>query len=318
MRIVITVLAVVSLSVVVIGAKPPQAPAGKNLSWAFPMAPERNEPPIPDGTDAKHLPGSTKAYTQMQIDDLANPPDWYPNEHGAAPTIVTSGAGNKGFACGSCHLMSGQGHPESSDLVGLSTDYIVEQMQDFKSGMRKDAVRMNGIAQNTSDDDVQKAAEYFSSLKPTPWVKVVEADMVPKSYLGPGRMRFAEPAGGMEPIGNRIIELPVDAAQARARDPHSGFIAYVPKGSIAKGQALAASGGGKTLSCGICHGEGLTGAGDMPRLAGLHPIYVVRQLYNFQTGASNGDAAQLMKPVAANLTDEDIIDLAAYAASLAQ
>ena len=28
-------------------------------------------------------------------------------------------------------------------------------------------------------------------------------------------------------------------------------------------------------------------AGDVPRLANVHPIYLVRQLYNFQTGANN-------------------------------
>jgi cytochrome c553 len=318
MRTVIAVLVVASISVLAIGAKPPQAPAGKNLSWAYAPAPEKNEPPIPDGPDAKHLPGSTKAYTQMQIDDLANPPDWYPDEHGALPQIVANGSANKGFACGSCHLMSGLGHPESSALAAFSAEFIVQQMADFKSGVRKDPARMNGIAQSTSDEDVQKAAEYFASVKPVAFGKVMEADMVPKSYVGPGRMRFAVPDGGMEPIGNRIIELPEDVAKARSRDPHSEFIAYVPTGSIAKGAALARTGGsGKTLACDICHGEGLKGIADAPRLAGVHPIYLVRQLYGFQTGTRNGAAAQLMKPVVANLTDEDILNLAAYAASLA-
>ena len=35
-------------------------------------------------------------------------------------------------------------------------------------------------------------------------------------------MRFAEPNGGMEPIGNRIITLPQDQTGHQAR-PHSGF-----------------------------------------------------------------------------------------------
>ncbi len=244
-------------------------------AWAFPLMPEKNEPPIPDGTEAKHLPGSTRAYTQTQIDDLSNPPDWYPDQHGPLPPIVASGNANKGFACGSCHLMSGHGHPESADLVALPSGYITQQMADFKSGVRKDAVRMNGVAENTSDEDVQKAAEWFTALKPSPWIKVMEIDMVPKSYIGPGRMRFALPEGGIEPIGNRIIELPEDAAKARSRDPNSGFIAYVPKGSIAKGQALArtsGSGRGRTLACGACHGDGLRGTGYAPRLAGLHRV----------------------------------------------
>ena len=49
-------------------------------------------------------------------------------------------------------------------------------------------------------------------------------------------MRMPLPGAGDEPIGKRIIELPQDPAGAESRDPHSGFIAYVPKGSIAKGK----------------------------------------------------------------------------------
>lgn len=300
-------------------ALPPQAPAGKNLSWAFPAMVEKNEPPVPDPDGPLHRPGSSKAYTQMQIDDLSNPPDWYPDEHGALPDIVRSGAGNKGFACGSCHLMSGHGHPESSDIAGLPAEYIIDQMDDFKSGDRKDnAMRMNTIAEATSADDVRAAAAYFAALKPQPGVKVVEAADVPVSYLGPGRMRFAVNGGGMEPIGNRIIELPQDVAAARTRDPHTQFIAYVPPGSLAKGKALAETGGGgKTISCSTCHGQDLKGMGNIPRLAGMHPTGLARQLYNFQTGASHGASSQLMQSIVANLTDEDILDLAAYASSLA-
>jgi cytochrome c553 len=315
MRNLLCVLGIVLLLALATRAIPPQAPAGKNLSWAFPAAVEKNEPPVPDPAGPRQLPGSTKSYTQAQIDDLANPPDWYPDEHGAAPDIVRSGAGNKGFACGACHLMSGHGHPESADIAGLPAAYIIEQMADFKSGDRKDPARMNTIAQSTTGDDVRAAAAYFASMKAAPGVKVVEADSVPVTYLGPGRMRFVAAGGAMEPIGNRIIEVPVDVAAARSRDPHTQFIAYVPVGSLAKGEMLAKTGGAAGIPCAICHGDGLKGMGSAPRLAGNHPIALVRQLYNFQTGASNGVGAQMMQPVAANLSDEDILDLAAYAAS---
>ena len=155
--------------------------------------------------------------------------------------------------------MSGAGHPESAALAGLPAEYIIEQMADFKSGDRKDPARMNTIAQNTTDADVKAAAAYFASLKAAPVVKVMEADMVPVTYLGPGRMRFAAAGGGMEPIGNRIIEVPVNLLAARSRDPHTQFTAYVPVGSLAKGEALATTGGGKTISCTTCHGDGLKG-----------------------------------------------------------
>jgi len=304
------------LSVIAIAAEPPQEGKADYPAWAYPTA-DATPPAGAEASGPVKVPGSTKSYTQKEIDDLANPPDWFPDEHGTAPQIVRSGASDKGFACGSCHLFAGYGHPESANLAGLSADFIVQQMADFKSGDRIDPARMNTISQATSDDDAKAAADYFSSLKPTVWVKVMEADMVPKSWVNAARMRLPLPGGGMEPLGNRIIELPQDPALATARDPKSGFIAYVPPGSLAKGEMLASTGGGKTISCTVCHGDGLKGFGNIPQLAGQHPIYIARQLYNFKAGTSKSAAAQQMQNVVANLTPDDIVALAAYAASQA-
>jgi cytochrome c553 len=265
----------------------------------------------------KSLTGSTKTYTPAQIDDLLNPPDWFPDEHPPAPPIVQKGHAGA-LACGACHLMSGRGHPESADLTGFTAKYIVQQMADFKSGVRKDAARMNGIAKELSDEEVRQASEWFAALRPSIWTKVIEAGTVPKTFVGQGRMRFAQPGGGTEPIGNRIIVVPQDQGRARDRDPHSGFIAYAPLGSIAKGKALVETGGsGKSIACSICHGDSLKGLGNVPRLASLHPIYIARQLYLFKDGTRNGVDAQLMKKPVAQLTDDDIVALAAYLGSLA-
>ena len=287
------------------------AQQGVHPDWAFPVA-DKDQPSVPESNEARHLPGSTKAYTPQQIDDLSNPPDWYPDEHGSVPSIVQKGKGAV-LACGACHLMSGHGHPESADIAGMSADYIVQQMTDFKSGARKDSARMNAIAKDITDADIKESAAWFAALKPGVWVKVVEADTVPKSYVSvKGRMRLPHPAGGTEPLGKRIIELPDDAMKATSRDPHTGFTAYVPKGSIAKGKALVASGG-----CETCHGDGLKGTPDFPRVAGLHPIYIVRQLSNLQSGVSAGDSAALMKGIVTGMSEDDMIAIAAYAASLA-
>ena len=290
----------------------------QEMSWAFPAKVEMNQPPIPETPGPKQLPGSSKMYTQQEVDNLASPPDWFPDQHPAAPKIVTDGTANKGFACGSCHLMSGLGHPESSDLMGLAAGYIIQQMADFKSGARKEPIRMNGIAMATSDEDVSQAAQYFSNLKPgpAPTIKVVEADMVPKTYLGPGRMRFVQPDGAMEAIGNRIIMVPEDVAKARLRDPQTSFITYVPMGSVARGKTLVDSGGGKTVSCATCHNDKLDGLGNVPRIAGHHPIYTVRQLYTFKDGSRAGADSELMKGVVAGLDDGDILAIAAYLGSV--
>jgi cytochrome c553 len=196
----------------------------------------------------------------------------------------------------------------------------MQAMEDYRTGVRKDAIRMTAIAKATSPEDVREAAAYFASLKPVPkWSIVEERAMVPKTYLGQGRMRFVDTENpGTEPIGNRIITVPEDVRKAIQRDPRTGagFISYVPPGSVARGKALAAGGDGRTLDCTICHGAGLKGTGDVPRLANVHPIYLVRQLHNFQSGANNSAGAQLMKRVVEKLTDEDIVALAAYAGSL--
>jgi cytochrome c553 len=300
------------VSVLSISGQQPAAP-GREPSWAFPVI---NGALPAEEPGPKSVPGSTRNYTPAQIDDLLNPPDWFPDQHASAPAIVQKGHG-AALACGSCHLMSGMGHPESADVAGFTAAYIVQQMADFKSGARKDSARMNGIAKAMTDEESQQAAEWFAAVKPQVWTKVTEAASVPKSIVGQGRMRFLAPGGGTEPIGNRIITVPEDQERARSRDPKSGFVAYVPVGSIARGKALVETGGsGKTVACSICHGDALKGLGNVPRLAGLHPIYIARQLYLFKDGSRNGIDAQLMKRSVAQLTDEDILAAAAYLASL--
>ena len=103
----------------------------------------------------------------------------------------------------------------------------------------------------------------------------------------------------------------------RLRDPRSGFVAYVPTGSLTKGQALVDTGAsGKTIACSICHGDGMKGLANVPRIAGLHPIYIARQLYLFKDGSRGGPDAPLMNKPVARLTDEDILNIAAYLGSL--
>jgi cytochrome c553 len=298
-----------------------QQPARQPLIWAYPVP--TPGPAAGPNTTPKTLPGSTKQYTQAQIDDQFAPPDWYPNEHAPLPTVVAKGI--QAQACGACHLMSGLGHPESADLAGQPVAYLVRQMEDFKAGLRKDpaeyeqslrAGRMNTIAAGLPDKEMRDAAEWFSKLKPAVWYKVEEAATVPKTWVNGGRMRFALPGKETEPIGNRIITLPQDPERVESRDPHSGFIALVPPGSIAKGKALVEGGAGKTVACATCHGEGLKGLGDIPRIAGVHPIYTMRQLNNFQVGANKSTAGAQMRKVVEKLTEEDLVAISAYTATL--
>ena len=146
---------------------------------------------------------------------------------------------------------------------------------------------------------------------------MVETDTVPKVRNSGG---FFVPLDGneTEPIGQRILEMPVDTeASELYRNPRSGWIAYVPKGSVKKGEDLVVRGGaGKTVACAACHGDDLKGNGNFPPLAGRSPSYLARQLYDIQHFTRNGAGTQLMRPVVQNLGEDDILSITAYLASL--
>jgi cytochrome c553 len=313
----IRILPLASLFVLVTVAQVPQSIPNGLPPWAYNI-PDKVQPPSVETTGPVHVPGSSKEYDAATIASNSNPPDWFPDEHGPAPRIVKGEAGVTMMACGSCHLMSGQGHPESADIAGLPAEYIVRQMAYFKSGARKDDARMGPIAKSTSDEDVRQAAEYFAALKPITWVEVIESSTPPKTYVNTaGRHRLVYPDGGTEPIGHRIIETPKDPFRTAIRDPHSSFLAYVPPGSTTKGEALVKTGGsGKTIKCAICHGDELEGLGEVPRIAGLQPVYIARQLICIQNGSSNGTAVTPMKKVVSDLSEDDIISISAYVGSL--
>jgi cytochrome c553 len=330
-RLVLSMLTLLGSAIAVSGAAVAQVPnAGSTPSasapdsfpaWAYPWDPDFKVPPADDVSH--RLPESTAAFSWMQVRDLFFSPDWHPDDHPPMPAVVASGRKPDVRACGSCHRSEGTGGPENSNLAGLSFAYFVQQMADFKSGARKffapqrsSVLLMTAAAKAITDAEVQAAAEYFSALKPKKIIKVVESDTVPKTYIA--RLFFVKrEEGGTEPLGRRIIEMPDDVEQFELRDTRSQFTAYVPVGSIVKGEALAkTSGTGTTISCTICHGPDLKGIGPIPRIAGRSPTYIVRQLYDFQQGARAGSASALMTPAVEKLSLEDMISLAAYISSL--
>lgn len=295
------------------------AAAAEKPDWAFPVTEKEQPTPRIVGTTVRPAPpGSTLSITRAKADDFYDIPNWYPDMYPAMPKIVQYG--NKETqvrACGACHLPTGTGHDESAYMAGLPVSYFARQMADWKSGDRKFGGTMVAMVKVITDAEIKEAADYFASLKPRPWIRVVETDTVPKSFVGPGNKRLLHPAGGTEPIGNRIIEVPENEEDAVYRDPRTGFVAYVPHGSIAKGEALATTGGGKTVPCTICHGQTLQGLGDVPAIAGRHPNYIVRQMWNMQNGERVGNSAALMRQVVEKLSHDDMLAIAAYVASRA-
>ncbi len=90
-----------------------------------------------------------------------------------------------------------------------------------------------------------------------------------------------------------------------------GFsVSAVEQGNAEKGKA-------KSITCGACHGADGNSAIPMnPKLAGQHAKYLAKQLTEFklasQTGGKEGRNNAIMNGMSAALSEQDILDLAAY------
>jgi cytochrome c553 len=300
--------------------------AGEPPAWAYaiPLPPPAGAPaPAPD-TSSKQIPGSTLSFTRQQISDGFGPADWFPGDHPTMPDVVAHGKRPDARACGLCHYPNGKGRQENAGVSGLPVSYFIQTMNDFRNGNRKSAdsrkantAAMITIAKALTPEEIRAAAEYFGAMPWTPWVRVVETSTVPKMESRGGIWIPLEGAA-KEPIGMRIMETPENPERTEIlRDPRSGFIAYAPQGSLKKGEALVKTGGnGRTEACGVCHGNDLMGLGPVPGIAGRSPSYLARQMFDMQSGARHGEWTDLMKPVVTKLTEEDLVDISAYVASV--
>jgi len=300
------------LPALLLAALGPAAP-----DWVLPVG-TPGKPPVWDKIAPRNLPGSPAHFTEAQMHDLRHAVDWRPGEHPPLPASVALGAGSAG-ACGYCHLPDGAGRPENAALAGLSADYIREQVEAFASGERAPldgkwgpSAYMRTTAKAASAEVVREAADYFSRLRFTSHVRVVErariARAVPTNYV------YALDRSATEPLGTRIVEAPDSVERFEMRDAHLGYTAYVPPGAVAAGAALVRSGGPAGQPCALCHGAALKG-GVAPPLAGRSPSYLARQLFGFRAGTRGNAGAAPMRVIAEPLSDRNIIDLAAYAGS---
>ena len=301
-------------------ASVPPAFAEGPPEWAFAdtAKPEMNALP-PDDGKIRNVEGSKVQLSIPQIRNFYAPPDWFPEDHPAIPPLVAQGVNPGIYACGYCHLPTGNGRPENANIAGLPADYIVQQVTDMANGARTSSLpkhfpqelmlKLSGPAAN--HPGLVEAAAYFAAMKPRAVYKVVETETIPKVDIYRWVYRKLE-GTGTEPIGNRLVELPDNMEEFESRSGHMTYTAFVPPGSIAKGEALA-----KTGKCVDCHGVDMRGLNEKkaPPIAGRSPGYLARQLYDFKSGARNGAGATQMKPVVEKLTDDDIIAITAYVSS---
>jgi cytochrome c553 len=231
------------------------------------------------------------------------------------PEVVAKG---KPLPCMQCHLANGGSHPESAAISGLTANYIIEQVYAFRDGDRNDVRtgRMVLAAKAISEKELREAAEYYAAIGPErqKWIKTVVSNDVPKgpAPFGGGGFRYHAAEGGREPLPEgMVVEMADNDDLVRARDQiDGGFVQYARADDLALGEKVATTG-----ACGTCHGADYKGAGDVPRLAGQHSLYLIRQLKDTQTGARKDKNVAVMKPIVAKLSDREMVAVAAYLAS---
>ena len=321
--------------VCVTGAEPQQqnTPNPVPPPWAYglktPLGSPASEEPAPTPTDKLmqdngqeiRLAGSSVSSTITQM-RAQGPVDWYPNDHPKMPELVSHG--RKGVqACQACHYSNGKGDPANASIQDLPYLYFVQTMEDFKAGLRKSADprkyntnNMIAYAKAMTDDEIKETARYYGSIPFASRVKVIESKTVPKTRLVAAGLYFPLEGNETEPLGDRLIETPETREAFIFKNPRALAFAYVPPGSIDKGERLVKEGGnGKTVQCSVCHGADLLGLGPVPGIAGRLPGYMVRQLFDMQNGFRTDVWTDLMKPVVQKLTVDDMIDIAAYLSS---
>jgi cytochrome c553 len=182
-----------------------------------------------------------------------------------SPVAAATGDAEKGRQsatqiCAACHGVDGNSLiPANPSLAGQHPQYIMKQLNNFKSGERKNPV-MSGMVANLSDDDMKNLAAYYAS--------------------------------------------------------------QAPRGGSAKDATLVAGGrkvyrGGNTATavaaCAGCHSP--NGAGipaQYPRLAGQPTEYTIAQLKSFRSGDRANDPNNIMRTIAARMTDREIDAVAEY------
>src|SRR5260221_1229547 len=121
--------------------------------------------------------------------------------------------------------------------------------------------------------------------------------------------RRGEPA--MEPFVAKLSrEDMLDLADYFAAQKPRPLAFRTDAARVARGKKKA-----DEVLCTMCHLGGMKGQNEIPRVAGQHPEYVIKQLKAFKARTRTNDAGS-MTSVAQTITDRDIEDLAHYIASL--
>ena len=136
----------------------------EELAWAYAITPGPRRPSPSTTARATRCRAAIGRFTLDQIRNRMGPADWYPGDHPSMPPIVAVGREAAGiWACSLCHYPNGKGRPENASVVGSPKDYFIQQMYDFKNGLRVSAEPrkpntplMTGFAVAMTDDEIAR------------------------------------------------------------------------------------------------------------------------------------------------------------------
>ena len=295
------------------------------LPWAYVLnEPASGNADAPDPDEVVTVPGSSVSMPRSAINLTNGPPDWHPDSHPPMPELVAKGGGDGVVACGYCHLPNGQGKPENAQCGGAAVrvhraadDGLAKRSTqdgraaDGPAGLhgadRPGRHRCAGSCVPRSTSHRSTSSRGFASWRPT-WC--------PRHGSPAGSTRWSKAAGWSRSARawsrrRRICIEPSCVMTPRVLSP-----TYPPAPSHEESASRPPATMAGRRPAPVCHGPQLRGLGPVPALAGRSPSYIARQLYDLQTGIRNGAWSDLMDATVANLTTEDIVNLAAYTASL--
>lgn len=195
--------------------------------------------------------------------------------------IFTEGKGDAVQPCQTCHGDKAQGNDAmgAPRLANIGYGYVVKQLTNLAEDKRTPGgvgAVMPGFAKALSEQERRDVSAYVNSLKTTPELS--------------------------------------DLKDLKA--------AGTPVGEPYKGAEIAEHGTPKVSACSSCHAYNGRGADPVfPRIGQQKYVYLINQLHNWRASdadvaggaiARTNDPAGMMRGIAKKLSDEDILNVAAY------
>jgi cytochrome c553 len=107
-------------------------------------------------------------FTPLAALALAIAAPWAAAQQPAAKADPAKGQALSTQVCAACHLADGsRGAPANPIIAGQHPEYLVKQLQEFKSGKRNNPV-MKGFASTLSDDDMRNVSAFYASKSAKP------------------------------------------------------------------------------------------------------------------------------------------------------